>query len=61
MRYFESEISYRLNLSRTLSMLVSENIERRFKNFSLDPSLKMEIILLDSRTDGETPSEKEKP
>ena len=61
MRYFESEISYRLNLSRTLSILVSENIERRFKNFSLDPSLKMEIILLDSRTDGETPSEKEKP
>ena len=61
MRYFESEISYRLNLSRTLSMLVSENIERRFKNFSFDPSLKMEIILLDSRTDGETPSEKEKP
>ena len=61
MRYFESEIWYRLNLSRTLSMLVSENIERRFKNFSLDPSLKMGIILLDSRTDGETPSEKEKP
>ena len=61
MRYFESEISYRLNLSRTLSMLVSENIERRFKNFSLDPSLKMEIILLDSRIEGETPSEKEKP
>ena len=42
-------------------MLVSENIEQRFKNFSLDPSLKMEIILLDSRTEGETPSEKEKP
>ena len=50
-----------MNLSRTLSMLVSENIEQRFKNFSLDPSLKMEIILLDSRIEGETPSEKEKP
>ena len=63
MRYFESKNSYRqldMNLSGTLSIIISKNIEQRFGNFSLDPTLKMEMILLDFRIEGETPNEKEK-
>ena len=63
MRYFESKNSYRqldMNLSGTLSILISKNIEQRFRNFSLNPTLKMEMILSDLRIEGETPNEKEK-
>ena len=49
-----------MNLSGTLSIIISKNIEQRFGNFSLNPTLKMEMILSDLRIEGETPNEKEK-